>query len=130
VTPEWERAAREGNAALLAEQIAAGADLDARDQHGQSAVMLAALGGHLEAVRLLIRCGADLDVRAKFGLSAIMLAVINGHEHVARALANAGADLSLVGSGAPGFAGKTAAQLALERGLAVLAKELSPGSSA
>jgi ankyrin repeat protein len=92
--------------------------------------MLAALGGHLEAVQLLIRCGADLDVRAKFGLSAIMLAVINGHEHVARALANAGADLSLVGSGAPGFAGRTAAQLALDRGLAALAKELSPGSSA
>jgi hypothetical protein len=59
-----------------------------------------------------------------------MLAVINGHEHVARALANAGADLSLVGSGAPGFAGRTAAQLALDRGLAALAKELSPGSSA
>jgi ankyrin repeat protein len=49
MTPEWERAAREGDLALLSEQIAAGADLDALDRHGQSAVMLAALNGHLEA---------------------------------------------------------------------------------
>lgn len=73
VTPEWERAAREGDPAAL----------------------------------------------------ATMLAVINGHESVARALAAAGADLSLTGSGAPGFTGKTAAHLAMDRGLASLAAELS-----
>jgi ankyrin repeat protein len=130
VAPEWERAARDGDAALLSEQIAAGANLNALDRHGQSALMLAALSGHLEAVQVLIRAGADLNVTAKFRLSAIMLAVINGHERVARVLANAGADLSLVGSGAPGFAGKTAAQLALDRGLEALAKDLSRGHSA
>jgi hypothetical protein len=73
----------------------------------------------------LIRAGADLNVTAKFHLSATMLAVINGHESIARALAAAGADLSLTGSGAPGFAGKTAAQLARDRGFEVLAHELS-----
>jgi uncharacterized protein len=108
-------------------QISAGVDVNMLDRYGQSAVMLAALGGHLEAIEVLIRAGADLDITAKFGLSATMLAVINGHESVARALANAGADLGLVGSGAPGFAGKTAAQLALDRGLETLASELSRG---
>jgi ankyrin repeat protein len=127
VTPEWERAARTGDAHTLCAQITAGADVNALDRHGQSAVMLAALHGHLDAVEVLIRSGADLDITAKFGLSATMLAVLNGHESVARALANAGADLSLVGSGAPGFAGKTAARLALDRGLGALARELSCG---
>jgi uncharacterized protein len=127
VTPEWERAAREGDAAALGMQISAGVDVNMLDRYGQSAVMLAALGGHLEAIEVLIRAGADLDITAKFGLSATMLAVINGHESVARALANAGVDLGLVGSGAPGFAGKTAAQLALDRGLEALASELSWG---
>jgi ankyrin repeat protein len=130
MTPEWQRAAREGNAALLRDQIAAGANLNALDRYGQSAVMLAALSGHLEAVQVLIRAGADLNVTGKFGLSATMLAVINGHERVARALANAGADLSLIGSGAPGFSGKTAVQLALDRGLDALARDLSPGPAA
>jgi ankyrin repeat protein len=87
--------------------------------------MLAAVGGHLEAVEALIGAGARLNTTAKFGLSATMLAVVNGHASVARALASAGADLRLVGSGAPGFAGKSAADLAFDHGLTELAEELS-----
>jgi len=92
--------------------------------------MIAARHGNLEAVEALLRAGADPDVTAKFGLSATMLAVVNGHDAVARALAAAGADLRLVGSGAPGFAGKTASQLALERGATELARELAPDGPA
>jgi len=130
MTPEWECAAREGDVATLSSHLAAGADVDALDRHGQSALMLAALGGHLGAVQLLIRAGAALDTTAKYRLSALMLAVLRGHEPVARALAAAGADLRLTGSGAPGFAGKTAAQLASERGLHSLAEALTAGHAA
>jgi DNA-binding phage protein len=55
-----------------------------------------------------------------------MLAIVGGHEAVARELARAGADRTLRGSGAPGFAGKTAQDLARERGMAALAEELAP----
>jgi hypothetical protein len=65
-------------------------------------------------------------VTAKFGLSAAMLAVLTGYEDVARELASAGADLRLTGTGAPGFAGRTAADLARERGLFALVRDLSP----
>ena len=123
--PEWERAAKQGEESSLRSQIATGADVDARDRFGQSALMLAALGGHLAAVQLLIAAGANLNITAKFGLSALMLAVVNGHQAVARVLASAGADLALTGSGAAGFAGKTAADLALDRGFQELAAELS-----
>ena len=54
-----------------------------------------------------------------------MLAILNDHEKVAEALIAAGADLSLRGAGAPGFAGKTAADLAKERGLTRLAPKLA-----
>jgi ankyrin repeat protein len=74
----------------------------------------------------LIAHGAQLDVTAKYGLSALMLAVVNGHAEIARDLTRAGADLSLVGSGAPGFAGKTARDLATARGMNELAAELAP----
>jgi uncharacterized protein len=129
MTPDWERAARAGDTRTLAERLASGADPNALDRYGQTALMLIARGGHLEATELLIRAGATLDTTAKFGLSATMLAVINGHEAVARALAAAGADLTLTGSGAPGFAGKTAARLAADRGLSSLAAALDPGGS-
>jgi ankyrin repeat protein len=126
MTREWELAARCGDADALAAELEAGADIDALDRYGQTALMLAANRGHLGAVELLIRAGANLDLTAKYHLSAIMLAVICRHESVARALARAGADLTLVGSGAPGFAGKTAAQLAAGNGLESLARDLAP----
>jgi hypothetical protein len=74
----------------------------------------------------LLRSGASLDITAKFGLSATMLAVVGHHEEIARAVAEAGAGLTLTGTGAPGFSGKTAADLALERKLSTLAGRLTP----
>jgi uncharacterized protein len=88
--------------------------------------MLAAHAGYGEVVEILIAHQANLNMTAKFGLSALMLALVAGHSEVAHLLAKAGADLSLRGSGAPGFADKTAFDLALERGLPELAAELKP----
>lgn len=125
MSPELEAAARSGDARALAALLGAEGDADQRDRYGQTALMLAALGGHLAAVDVLIERGASLDVTAKYGLSALMLAIVNGHEKVAERLIAAGADLSLRGTGAPGFAGKTAADLAEARGLARLAAKLA-----
>jgi hypothetical protein len=49
---------------------------------------------------------------SKFHLSALMLAVIAKHEKVARLLVRAGAVRTITATGAPGFAGKTAVDLA------------------
>ena len=122
--PELERAAISGDVPALEAQLAAGADVDAKDRFGQTALMLAAHRGRMDLVQALLRHGADLNVTAKYGLSALMLAIVGGHEAVARALAQAGADRTLRGTGAPGFAGKTAQDLAREHGMAVLAEEL------
>ena len=51
-----------------------------------------------------------------FAPHVLMLAVIGGHHQIARALVRAGADTALEGTGAPGFAGKTAADLADDLG--------------
>ncbi len=113
----WQQAVAAGDAARLAELLERGAEVDALDRYGQTALMLAARNGHFEAVHTLVDAGADLDHTAKHHLSALMLAVINDHLDIVARLVAAGADLAIEGSGAPGFAGKTALELAedLER---------------
>ena len=121
----WENAIRRGDIQIVRDFLGRGTDVDARDHHGQTALMLAAHAGHREIVETLIAHRANLNITAKFGLSALMLALVSGHEEVARLLARAGADLSLRGTGAPGFANKTAYDLSVERGLLELSIELS-----
>ena len=124
MTRAWEQAVRAGDLAALRQMLDDGADIDARDQHGQTALMRAAHDGRLEVVRLLIARGAALNVAAKYHLTALMLAVIAGHSEVARTLVEAGADVTLRGSGTPGFAGRTARDLAAARGDGDLARLL------
>ena len=111
-----QEAARGGRAKDIEELIGLGADVNAKDRYGQTALMLAANRGYNIVVELLIEHGAELNVTAKYGLSAIMLAVIGGHVHVIRALAEAGADVTLRGTGDAGFYNKTAYDLAADRG--------------
>ena len=113
MSPEWKAAVKAGDADALRTMLDAGADIDAHDDHGQTALMNAARDGHTKVVRLLVERGADLNHTAKYTLSAIMLAVINGRDAIVGILADAGADLTIRGSGAPGFAGKTALDLAV-----------------
>ena len=122
----WKDAIARGDVRIVRELLGRGADVDARDQYGQTGLMLAAHAGHRELAATLIAHRANLNVTAKFGLSALMLALVAGHEEVARLLAGAGANLSLRGTGAPGFAGKTAYDLAVERGMLELSAELKP----
>lgn len=107
------------------EMLRAGIDVDARNRYGQTALMIAAQRGYEAIVDALIDAGAPLDVTAKYGLSALMLAVVAGHDGIARKLAIAGADRSVRGTGAPGFAGKTAYDLAVERDMSALVSDLT-----
>ncbi|MGD9904839.1 MAG: ankyrin repeat domain-containing protein [Vicinamibacterales bacterium] len=128
MTRDWEAAVARGVVAELADLLARGADIDARDAHGQTAVMRAASAGDARVVEFLAIHGADLDHAAKYGLSAVMLAAIGGHAEVVRVLVAAGADLERRGIGAPGFAGRTAHDLAVAHGDAAVAALLQPPS--
>lgn len=127
---EFENAATAGDVLALETLLNAGADVDAKDRHGQTALMLAARHGHLVAVEALLRRGANADTTGKFGLSALMLAIIAGHEAVARALVRTGANLEIKGSGAPGFWNKTAYDLARERDMTALCAEITQAKQA
>ena len=120
----WEQAAAGGDVRVLRRLRRDGHDIDAEDGYGLTALMRAAHAGQREAVQWLVAQGADLDHTSKFHLSALMLAVIGNHDKIARMLVRAGADMSIKGTGAPGFAGKTAADLAEEAGATQLAADI------
>ena len=116
MNPGWANALRRSDMETLERLLDAGADINARDQHGQTSLMIAARHGHGEVVRLLVNHGAALDHSAKYGLTALMLAVIGGHTEIVRVLVNAGANTTARGSGAPGFHERTASDLAKAAG--------------
>lgn len=103
MTAEWQEATNSGDSPRVATLIASGADLDALDRHGQTALMNASHKGHVEVVRLSMQHRAKLNHTAKYGLTALILAVIADHPDVVRLLVDAGADIlfekrSMIGS--------------------------------
>jgi ankyrin repeat protein len=110
--PEWEQAVYKGDVDHIRRLLREGADINARDRYGQTALMIAARNGSATLVRYLVDQGAELDQSAKYHLTALMLAVLNGSLEIARTLVTAGANLEIQGTGAPGFHGKTALDLA------------------
>lgn len=125
----WQLATRSGDVAAVRAIPEPLRHLDSRDGHGQTALMNAAAAGHFELVRYLVDEGAELNATAKYGLTALMLAVVNGHGGIALELIGAGADLSPEGTGAPGFAGRTALDLARDLDLADVVAAIEGGGA-
>lgn len=87
-------AAARGELAQVKDILAKGADVNATDQDGRTALMLAALGGRPEVARLLIEQGADINARMKGGSTVLMAAVMVGNPEVVRLLVDKGADVA------------------------------------
>ena len=86
-------AARDGDDARVRCWLDAGADPNERDQHGATALMNAAAGGHTGAARLLIERGADPNLATRRdGATALMMAAYRGHADMVRLLLAKGAD--------------------------------------
>jgi ankyrin repeat protein len=73
---------------IAARLIAAGADLDARQQDGYTPLLGAAGNGDAALVRLLLDAGADPDLGGDNGVRPAALAAEHGHTEVAQYLQN------------------------------------------
>ncbi|AVS70525.1 hypothetical protein C8247_08845 [Paracidovorax avenae] len=79
-------AARQGRSDMVGEFVAAGYDLNVRDEKGYTPLILAAYHGHREVVEQLLKAGADPCAQDRRGNTALMGAIFKGEMAIARRL--------------------------------------------
>ena len=90
--PPLHAAAQTGTHTAFARLVAEGADVNARAESGETALMLAAARGRLEFMGLLIDRGADVNAATPAGNTALMFAAARGQVDAARMLVQHGAN--------------------------------------
>eukprot|EP00803_Ostreobium_quekettii_P005432 evm.model.scf_593.6 EVM.evm.TU.scf_593.6 scf_593:38359-53547(-) len=86
-------AASDGDTNAVSRLLQAGADPNATDSRGNTALILATANGHVSIVRLLLDAGADIDQQGQNELTPLAAAASLGEVSVLRFLIERGADL-------------------------------------
>ncbi|MDB6026392.1 MAG: hypothetical protein JWM68_2615 [Verrucomicrobiales bacterium] len=92
ITPDYFAILRSGNADKLRDALDHGASVNARDEKGDTALMLASVYGGADCVRLLVERGAAVNDTNVFGATALMRASTD-YEKL-RLLVKAGAEVN------------------------------------
>ena len=82
-------AAFSGNIEDVKKALDAGADVNAKDNTGFTALIWASIYGHTEIVRKLLNAGADVNAKTNSGQTALIGASINRHTEVVKILEEA-----------------------------------------
>jgi ankyrin repeat protein len=128
---EFLTAARSGDVGKLTALLDKGIDINTADESsGDTALILAVVGGHLAAVKALLARKPDLDRQDSNGQTALFLAVTAGThaEAIVRMLCEAGANVRL-GPTLGDNAGATPLMLAVFVNAVEIAKVLLAGGS-
>lgn len=89
---ELRRAASSGDAAKVRQLLAAGADVNAANPYGGTALAFACDKGRTEVVKVLLEHGANVEIQDRFyKAKPLSWAVIKGHTEIARLLLEHGA---------------------------------------
>jgi len=89
-------AAERGDVRALRQLLAAGADLEARDERGRTALLAATHANAVAAARLLIEAGADVNARDAINDTPYLYAGARGHLEILELTLSHGADLRSV----------------------------------
>eukprot|EP00490_Sorites_sp_Unknown_P019710 CAMPEP_0114669596 /NCGR_PEP_ID=MMETSP0191-20121206/38298_1 /TAXON_ID=126664 /ORGANISM="Sorites sp." /LENGTH=198 /DNA_ID=CAMNT_0001925561 /DNA_START=56 /DNA_END=652 /DNA_ORIENTATION=+ len=109
---ELMKAAYTGDTGKVKELVEKGADINAQDAFGWTAVRYAVRNRQLDSVKTLLDLGADINQASKTGRTPLMSAAGNGLEEMCKLLVEQGdADIMAIDDG-----GKTAFDLAMRAG--------------
>ena len=118
--PALVAAAKRGDHEAIGALIAQGADADAAQPDGTTALHWAAHRGDLESVQALVDAGADVAATSRYGIAPLWLAAGDGHASVVAALLEAGADPDTT----RGESGETVLMIAARGGHADVLRQL------
>jgi len=76
-------AAGDGNIEAVKKHLAAGTDVDAKNEKGMSPLIQAAWGGHNEITKLLIAKGADVNAMDDDGITPLDFAIVDKQSETA-----------------------------------------------
>ena len=82
---------KQGDLAVMELFLKGGMELETRDPSGATALMYAALNGHVEATSLLIEEGANVNAQDNLGRRALDYATVRPESGAFKILASAGA---------------------------------------
>jgi len=86
IPPLFRMAISNGVSSSVSHLIARGIDVNARDEKGRTALIIASTKGHLEICSLLLQHGAKPELKDNDGNCALLTAEKNGHAEVAALL--------------------------------------------
>jgi ankyrin repeat protein len=89
-------AAGNNDVATIAKLLAKGAEIDARDDAGATALLVATHANRIDAARTLIEAGADVNAKDKIQDSPYLYAGAHGHLEILKMTLMHGADLKSV----------------------------------
>jgi ankyrin repeat protein len=92
VNAELRDAAWQNDVARASELIAAGADVNAKDETQQSAYLIATSEGYLDLLRLTLAHGGDVDDKDSWNGTGLIRAAERGHGYIVGELLQAGVD--------------------------------------
>jgi hypothetical protein len=93
---ELIKLAASGDIPRLRQFIKDGAQVNAADAWGNTALLMSAREGEVDSARLLLRAGADVEGRGG-AMTPLAGAALRGHTHMVQLLLRAGADVNVVG---------------------------------
>ena len=89
------QASMNGDVEQVISLLGSGADVNARDQRGRTALLCAVSRGQIDLVKLLLDKGADVNAKGEHGWTPLMEAANRGRSEVAKLLLEKGADVNL-----------------------------------
>lgn len=95
VNIQFIQAANDGDLPAVQTFLSQGADVNAMDDNGKTALIAAAFKNHTEVVNFLLENGADVNAKNNSGKTALIVAAFKGYTDVVKLLLEKGADTNV-----------------------------------